>query len=96
MTKQKVSFFWFRRDLRLEDNVGLYQALQSQYPVIPLFIFDETILERLPNNDPRVGFIHESISKINTQLKQVFPHYRIRCRNNVVFSFKMCCYQSFV
>ena len=70
MAKQEVTFFWFRRDLRLEDNVGLYQALQSQYPVIPLFIFDETILERLPNNDPRVGFIHESISKINTQLKE--------------------------
>ncbi|MEY4085772.1 MAG: hypothetical protein RL074_1559, partial [Bacteroidota bacterium] len=42
MAKQEVAFFWFRRDLRLEDNVGLYQSLQSQYPVIPLFIFDET------------------------------------------------------
>ena len=70
MAKQEVAFFWFRRDLRLEDNVGLYQSLQSQYPVIPLFIFDETILERLPNNDPRVGFIHESLSKINIQLKE--------------------------
>jgi deoxyribodipyrimidine photo-lyase len=71
MAKQEVSFFWFRRDLRLEDNVGLFQALQSQYPVIPLFIFDATILERLPNNDPRVGFIHESLSKINIQLKEL-------------------------
>jgi deoxyribodipyrimidine photo-lyase len=71
MAKQEVSFFWFRRDLRLEDNVGLFQALQSQYPVIPLFIFDETILERLPNNDPRVGFIYESLSKINIQLKEL-------------------------
>lgn len=71
MAKQEVSFFWFRRDLRLEDNVGLFKALQSKYPVIPLFIFDTTILERLPNNDPRVGFIHESLSKINTQLKEL-------------------------
>jgi deoxyribodipyrimidine photo-lyase len=70
MAKQEVALFWFRRDLRLEDNVGLYQSLQSQYPVIPLFIFDEAILERLPNKDPRVGFIHESLSKINTQLKE--------------------------
>ncbi len=70
MTKQEVAFFWYRRDLRLEDNVGLYQSLQSQYPVIPIFIFDVTILERLPNNDPRVGFIHESLSKINIQLKE--------------------------
>jgi deoxyribodipyrimidine photo-lyase len=68
MAKEAVSFFWFRRDLRLEDNLGLFQALQSQHPVIPLFIFDETILERLPNNDPRVGFIHESLAAINTKL----------------------------
>jgi deoxyribodipyrimidine photo-lyase len=70
MAKQEVVFFWFRRDLRLEDNVGLFQALQSQYSVIPLFIFDETILERLPKNDPRVGFIHESLSKIQLQLQE--------------------------
>jgi deoxyribodipyrimidine photo-lyase len=70
MAKQEVVFFWFRRDLRLEDNVGLFQALQSQYPVIPLFIFDETILERLPKNDPRVGFIHESLSTIQLQLQE--------------------------
>lgn len=70
MTKQEVVFFWFRRDLRLEDNVGLFHALQSKYPVIPLFIFDETILERLPKNDPRVGFIHESLSKIHLKLQE--------------------------
>ncbi len=70
MAKQEVSFFWFRRDLRLEDNVGLFQALQSKYPVIPLFIFDETILERLPKNDPRVGFIHESLATINGKLNE--------------------------
>ena len=71
MAKKEVSFFWFRRDLRLEDNVGLYLALQSHYPVIPLFIFDETILERLPNNDPRVGFIHESLAAIHTHLLEL-------------------------
>ena len=70
MAKEAVSFFWFRRDLRLEDNLGLFQALQSKYPVIPVFIFDETILERLPNNDPRVGFIHESLAAINGKLNE--------------------------
>jgi deoxyribodipyrimidine photo-lyase len=47
MTKQKV-FFWFRRDLRLEDNIGLFHALESEYPVIPLFIYDDAILDSLP------------------------------------------------
>ena len=71
MTKQEVTFFWFRRDLRLEDNVGLYHALQSKYPVIPLFIFDDSILDSLPKNDARVGFIHQSLAKINQQLQEI-------------------------
>ncbi|MEY4963803.1 MAG: hypothetical protein RLZZ323_1122 [Bacteroidota bacterium] len=71
MAKHEVTFFWFRRDLRLDDNVGLFQALQSQCPVIPVFIFDETILERLPNDDVRVGFIHESLASINQKLQEV-------------------------
>jgi deoxyribodipyrimidine photo-lyase len=71
MNKKEVALFWFRRDLRLEDNVGLYQALSSKYAVIPMFIFDDAILESLPKNDPRVGFIHESLSKMNQQLIEI-------------------------
>jgi deoxyribodipyrimidine photo-lyase len=71
MNKQEIAFFWFRRDLRLEDNVGLFYALESQYPIIPLFIFDEAILDSLPKNDARVGFIHESLSKINQKLQEM-------------------------
>lgn len=43
--KSKVAIFWFRRDLRLEDNVGLHQALNGEVPVLPVFIFDTEILE---------------------------------------------------
>lgn len=68
MVKTAVSFFWFRRDLRLEDNIGLFYALQSEYPVIPLFIFDEAILNSLPKDDARVAFIYDSLSEINKEL----------------------------
>ncbi|NRS89336.1 deoxyribodipyrimidine photo-lyase [Flavobacterium sp. 7E] len=68
MSKQKVVFFWFRRDLRLEDNVGLFHALESDYPVIPLFIFDTAILESLAKNDARVTFIYQTLEKINADL----------------------------
>lgn len=71
MQKQEVAIFWFRRDLRLEDNVALYHALQSKFPVIPLFIFDADILNSLPKNDARVGFIHESLNKINAELNAI-------------------------
>lgn len=65
----KVSIFWFRRDLRLNDNVGLKAALDSKFPVIPIFIFDDKILDNLPKNDARLNFIYESLDKINTELK---------------------------
>jgi deoxyribodipyrimidine photo-lyase len=57
--------------LLLEDNAALYHALQSKYPVIPLFIFDTDILNGLPINDARVGFIHVSLQKINVQLNAI-------------------------
>ena len=44
---QKVNIFWFRRDLRLHDNAGLYHALKEGYPVIPIFIFDRLILDQI-------------------------------------------------
>jgi len=44
---QEVSLFWFRRDLRLEDNAGLWKALKSGVPVVPIFIFDPEILSKL-------------------------------------------------
>ncbi len=78
MVKQEVAVFWFRRDLRLEDNVGLFHALQSNYPVLPLFIFDDDILDSLPKNDVRVGFIHESLSKINSKLHELGSSFLIR------------------
>ncbi len=69
MTKEKVAIFWFRRDLRLEDNAGLYHALKSGYKVLPIFIFDRNILDKLENKkDQRVEFIHKALADIQAQL----------------------------
>ncbi|WP_136483010.1 cryptochrome/photolyase family protein [Cognatitamlana onchidii] len=70
--KQKINIFWFRRDLRFDDNKGLNDALQGNYPVLPIFIFDSNILSKLPKNDARVGFIHDTISNMNTFLQTGF------------------------
>lgn len=67
--KDEVCVFWFRRDLRLDDNAGLYYALRSGNKVLPVFVFDKSILDRLENkNDRRVDFIHQAIEHIHTQL----------------------------
>ena len=64
-----VNVFWFRRDLRLHDNHGLYQALKSGLPVLPIFIFDKNILDELENkNDRRVSFIYDSLVQLQEQL----------------------------
>ncbi len=67
--KPAVSIFWFRRDLRLHDNAGLYHALKSGYPVLPLFIFDRNILDKLEEKaDARVQFIRESLEGMQEEL----------------------------
>ena len=54
--------FWFRRDLRFHDNAGFYNALIDADEVLPAFVFDESILDKLPKYDARVNFIHKRIS----------------------------------
>ena len=63
-----VNVFWFRRDLRLSDNAGLYQALRSGIPVLSIFIFDTEILKNLDRDDARVTFIHRALSNIQEGL----------------------------
>lgn len=68
---KEISIFWFRRDLRLEDNTGLSEALRSGSQVIPVFIFDADILDQLEDKyDRRVDYIHQALEKINTELKE--------------------------
>ena len=66
-----MNVFWFRRDLRLEDNVGLFHALKSGEDVLIIFIFDETILSQLPKNDARVTFIHQQLDKMQRELNKI-------------------------
>ena len=64
--------FWFRRDMRLHDNAGLYHALKSGTPIRPIFIFDKNILEKLEDpSDARVSFIHEVIHELRDELRQL-------------------------
>ncbi len=63
--------FWFRRDLRIQDNHGLFQALDSGLPVLPIFIFEKSILEDLQDpKDLRIKFIHQEINKLNHKLHE--------------------------
>ncbi|MDQ6762468.1 MAG: DNA photolyase family protein [Bacteroidota bacterium] len=77
---EKINIFWFRRDLRLNDNAGLYHALKSGLPVLPIFIFDTNILDKLEEKkDKRVEFIRHILVDIQKQLEEfkcaLYIHY---------------------
>ncbi|NSW46315.1 MAG: deoxyribodipyrimidine photo-lyase [Bacteroidales bacterium] len=70
MTKDRISIFWFRRDLRLNDNHALWQALQSKFPTLPIFIFDEYFFKQFPSNDRRFNLIYDQLFQLNLELKK--------------------------
>lgn len=75
---QKVNIFWYRRDLRLHDNAGLYHALKSCHPVVPLFIFDKNILNQLEEKkDRRVKFIRDNLIEVQENLKQNYSSLEV-------------------
>lgn len=74
----RISIFWFRRDLRLDDNHGLFQALKSEHNVLPIFIFDTEILSKLDDKkDRRVDFIFQALQKINSSLEETGKSIKI-------------------
>jgi deoxyribodipyrimidine photo-lyase len=79
----KITFFWFRRDLRLEDNIALYYALKSDNVVLPVFIFDEEILDKLPKDDARVSFIYSALQEVDNQLKKIGSSLLIKKGNPI-------------
>jgi deoxyribodipyrimidine photo-lyase len=88
MNSPPVSVFWFRRDLRIDDNHGLFHALKDTGSnLIPIFIFDKNILSELPGNDHRVSFIHETVSALKDELREHALDLRIlRGRPTEIFS----------
>lgn len=78
--KNKVSLFWFRRDLRLNDNAGLFRALSSEFPVLPIFIFDTKILSQIDDKkDRRVDYIHQALKALNDKLKKYNSKLNVYC-----------------
>src|SRR5688572_5826210 len=77
--RPEVALFWFRRDLRLEDNAGLWNALSNDLPVLPLFIFDSEILSQLNDKeDKRVSFIYTALQQIQEKLVTVKSSLDVR------------------
>ena len=68
--RERISIFWFRRDLRISDNKGLHNALKGASDILPIFIFDTNIIGELPIDDARVTFIYDLLQTINAKLNK--------------------------
>lgn len=79
LSNEPISVFWFRRDLRLDDNHGLYQALKGHRKVLAVFIFDTSILNHLEDKaDKRVEGIHQRLQLLKQQLNECGSDLRIQ------------------
>ena len=88
MMKPVINIFWFRRDWRLDDNIGLYFALKESKNLLPIFIFDKNILEDLDDkNDKRVQFIYNALEEIQSELSNIGSSLEI-LYNTPILAFK--------
>ena len=84
---ENINIFWFRRDLRTDDNHGLFQALNAGLPVVPLFIFDPSVLAQFPEpTDPRLTFIHNNLKALDAEFRNHNSSLQVYCSTpEVVF-----------
>lgn len=68
--KHTHSLFIFRQDLRVHDNTALHEAIAQSADVLPIFIFDETIVKHFPQHDKRIGFLIEAINELDKELQK--------------------------
>ncbi|PMP76034.1 MAG: deoxyribodipyrimidine photo-lyase, partial [Chloroflexus aggregans] len=70
---------WFRRDLRLHDNTALLAAADaSGGAVIPVFIFDDTILGGRFASPVRTQFLLDSLTALDGELRSLGLHLVLR------------------
>ena len=82
--------FWFRRDLRIGDNVGLYNALNSGKKVLPVFVFDKNILKKIPKSDARIDFIYKNLQKMQLEFYKYGSSMLVAKGNPIELIPKLC------
>ena len=79
-----MNIFWYRRDLRINDNTALNIALKSSSKTQAIFIFDSKITNELELNDPRITFIYKQLDKINKKLNSFGSSLKIYCGDPII------------
>jgi len=69
--KNDITIFWFKRDLRTEDNTGLYHAIKESREVLPVYVLDDDILSSYPSDSKRLGFFFDALKKLDGELREL-------------------------
>ena len=64
--------FWFRRDLRLADNIALSRAADSGRPIIPVYIVDSQDVGGASR-----WWLHHSLAGLDKALREDLYRYRL-------------------
>ncbi len=86
INKEEIVIVWLKRDLRLQDNEAIFNALKSNKKVLFLYMFEPLLLEDSHYSKRHWNFIKESIKDLNEQLKDY---------NSKVLTVKSDCIQTF-
>ena len=62
---QKINIFWFKRDLRIIDNVGLYDSVKSKYPTLLIYVFEPVIINEDHYHNRHDNFVKQSLIELN-------------------------------
>ena len=71
-----TAIYWFRNDLRLEDNPAMMLACKSADFLLPIYVHDERLESETQWGFPRVStqrevFLQESLADLRVQLRQL-------------------------
>ncbi|WP_299666470.1 cryptochrome/deoxyribodipyrimidine photo-lyase family protein [uncultured Polaribacter sp.] len=70
INREEINVVWFKRDLRLQDNEAIHNALQSNKRTLLVYVFENSLLEDAHYDERHWNFIKQSIQDLNTDLKK--------------------------
>ncbi|WP_298320628.1 cryptochrome/deoxyribodipyrimidine photo-lyase family protein [uncultured Aquimarina sp.] len=68
INKEHVNIVWFKRDLRLQDNEAVHNAIATNSPTLLLYVFENTLKEDKHYSERHWNFIKQSLNDLNRQL----------------------------
>ena len=71
MSKEKISIVWFKKDLRINDNLALLSSSETNLPVLPIYIFEPDYWCQDFSSQRHWEFIHDCLIDLNEDLNKI-------------------------